>query len=169
MKVNGKQTNSRFCIICGMENELGVKAPFYNLEDGSVATIFSFKPEHQSYPGRAHGGLISTMLDELMGRTLWVNEPESYGVTTTMSVTFRKPVPYSVKIKGRAVMTFNSKLGFSAKGEIYDMDGNLLAQGSAKYLKLSPSQIAGGEHVEDDMCYNLPDGVTDIDFPEMKI
>ena len=48
MKVLSRQGNARKCIICGMENELGLKAPFYNLEDGSVATIIEFKEHHQS-------------------------------------------------------------------------------------------------------------------------
>ena len=32
MKVIKKQTNSKMCIICGMENELGLKAPFYEID-----------------------------------------------------------------------------------------------------------------------------------------
>ena len=73
MKVLRTQKNSKNCIICGMENPLGVKAPFYVLDDDSVASEFSFRPEHQSYPDRTHGGMISTLLDELMGRALWIN------------------------------------------------------------------------------------------------
>ena len=42
MKVISRQKNSRNCIICGMENESGVKAPFYNMKDGSAASLFSF-------------------------------------------------------------------------------------------------------------------------------
>lgn len=168
MKVLKKQTNSKYCIICGLDNRLGVKAPFYNLEDGSVATVFQFKPEHQSYPGRTHGGMISSMLDELMGRALWVTEPDTYGVTTTMNVTFRKPVPYDATIKGRAIIVHNSKLGFSTKGELYDENNNLLAQGNAKYLKLPTEKINENVSVENEMCYDVPDDVTELDFPEMK-
>lgn len=168
MKVLKKQTNSKYCIICGLDNQLGVKAPFYNLEDGSVATVFQFKPEHQSYPGRTHGGMISSMLDELMGRALWVTEPDTYGVTTTMNVTFRKSVPYDTTIKGRAIIVHNSKLGFSAKGELYDENNNLLAQGNAKYLKLPTEKINGNVSVENEMCYDVPDSVTELNFPEMK-
>ena len=36
MKVLSRQSNSRKCIICGMENDRGLKAPFYNLEDGKT-------------------------------------------------------------------------------------------------------------------------------------
>ena len=65
MKVVGKQRNSKMCFICGMDNPVGMKAQFYNMEDGSVMTIFRYEEEHQSFPQRVHGGLAATMLDEL--------------------------------------------------------------------------------------------------------
>lgn len=64
MKVVRKQRNSRMCIICGLDNEYGVQASFYVMEDGSVMTRFAFRERHQSYPGRVHGGMITAMLDE---------------------------------------------------------------------------------------------------------
>ncbi|MBQ3219429.1 MAG: PaaI family thioesterase [Clostridia bacterium] len=167
MKVLRIQKNSKNCIICGMENPLGLKAPFYVLDDKSVASIFTFRKEHQSYPERTHGGMISALLDELMGRTLWIDEPTLYGVTTTLSITFRRPVPFGEKLKARAYMTYNGKLGFSAKGEIYSMDNVLLAEGTCKYLKMSPEKAFGtNSHADDEMCYTLPIEVNYIDFPE---
>lgn len=35
-KVIGKQRNSRMRIVCGMDNPIGLKAQFYNMEDGST-------------------------------------------------------------------------------------------------------------------------------------
>ena len=61
MKVISKQTNSKMCLICGLDNKLGLKANFYNMEDDSVGAIFTFKPEHQSYPERVHGGMLSAL------------------------------------------------------------------------------------------------------------
>jgi acyl-coenzyme A thioesterase PaaI-like protein len=169
MKVIKTQKNSKNYIVCGMENEFGLKAPFYVLDDNSVATITSFKFNHQSYPDRTHGGLISTLLDELMGRALWINEPTTFGVTTTMTITYRKPVPFNTPIKARSYITFNSKIGFSAKSEIYSMDGTLLAEGKARYLKLPFEKAFGSEsEYHQEMCYDIPMNITEIDFPEIK-
>ena len=63
MKVIKRQKNSRNCIICGLDNDASVKAPFYEMEDKCLVTIFEFKDFHQSYPERVHGGMISAMLD----------------------------------------------------------------------------------------------------------
>ena len=65
MKVLSKQRNSRMCVICGLDNPAGVRAPFYNMEDHSVMSKFKFSVNHQSYPGRVHGGMITAMLDEM--------------------------------------------------------------------------------------------------------
>lgn len=170
MKVLKRQLNSRNCIICGMENEAGVKAPFYELEDGSVASEFSFKLIHQSYPERTHGGMISALLDEVMGRVLWVTEPEAYAVTTTMTITFRRPVPYGVKVKARGYITHNSPRWYSAKGEIYSEEGVLLAEGEARYMKIPAGKaFAGIADDKEEMCYDLPIERTDFDFPEREI
>jgi len=167
LKVVDKQTNSKNCFICGLDNSIGVQAPFYNMEDNSVATLFKFKSTHQSYPGRTHGGIISAMLDELVGRVLWIDEPNTYAVTTTMTIKFRKPVPYDTPLKGRGYMVKNSSRMYVGRGEIYDMDNNLLAEFSGNYMKLSSAQASNSEcNVEEEMCYNIKDDVEYIDFPE---
>ena len=94
MKVISKQRNSKMCIICGLDNKYGLKAPFYNMEDGSVMTKFQYSEEHQSYPGRVHGGLITAMLDEMGLRALWAykeGNEEEFGVTMSLDTKYRKP------------------------------------------------------------------------------
>ena len=169
MKVVKTQKNSKNCIICGMENELGLQAPFYILDDDSVASVFKFKIEHQSYPDRTHGGMASALLDELMGRALWVYEPGMFGVTTTLNITYRKPTPLDCLVKARAYVTFNSARGFCAKGQIFDMDNNLLVEGNAKYFKIPFEKLFGEQSsYEEQMCYEVPMDLTEIDFPKIE-
>ena len=164
MKVVSKQTNSKMCIISGIENDLGLKGDFYNMEDGSVGAIFTFKPEHQSYPERVHGGMISALLDELAGRALWVTDPQLLGVTTTMSVKFRKPVPYDTKLFGRAFITKRSGRLFSAKAQILDQNKAVLAELEGNYIILPNNQIASKENLNDEVSIMVPDNITEIDF-----
>ncbi len=165
MKVVSTQLNSKNCIVCGMENPLSLKAVFYNLDDNSVATVLKFNSVHQSYPDRTHGGMISALLDELMGRALWVNEPQMFGVTTTLNVTYRKAVPPDTLVKARAYITFNGSRGFTAKGALYSMDDVLLAEGNAKFFKM-PFSIAfkDGKDMHEEMCYQMPLDLTEINF-----
>ena len=166
MKVLRVQNNSKNCMICGMENPFSLKAPFYILEDGSVASVLCFKSIHQSYPDRTHGGMVSALLDELMGRALWVEEPEMFGVTTTLNITYRKPTPLDTPVKARAYLTFNSPRGMVAKGQIFDMNDNLLVEGNAKYFKIPFIKMFGENTTQhEEMCYEMPLDIEEIDFP----
>lgn len=166
MKVISKQTNSRMCLICGLENELGLKADFYNMEDGSVGAIFNFKPQHQSYPGRTHGGMISALLDELAGRALWVTDPDLFGVTATMTIKFRKPVPYNKKLFGKGEMIKRSGRLFTAKAKILDENKNTLAELEGTYMILNTQTITSGLTFkkEDDVSFLVEDNITEIDL-----
>lgn len=170
MKVISRQDNSRMCLICGLDNNSGVKAPFYNMEDGSVASVFMFAPHHQSYPGRTHGGMISTMLDELMGRVLWVDDYGKYAVTMNMSIKFRKPVPYNVPLKARAYTTKSTSRYYIAKGQIFDENNNILAEGEGSYFILPPDKVVDGEiDIHEEMCYHFDEaGISNIDFPPIE-
>lgn len=168
MKVVSKQNNSHMCMICGMENIYGVKGQFYNMEDGSVGGLFTFRPEHQSYPGRVHGGMLATMIDELAGRVLWTDHPDQIAVTMDINVKYRKPVPYDAPLKGRGVYTKKLSRAYSAKCYVMDMDNNILAEGEAKYLVLPAEQISPGTSVEKELDIYIPDDVTEIDFGKLE-
>lgn len=166
MRVNSKQTNSKMCLICGLENSLGLKADFYNMEDNSVGAIFTFKEHHQSYPGRVHGGMISALLDELAGRVIWVENPELFGVTATMTVKFRKPVPYNQKLYGRGEMIKRSGRLFTAISKVLDENKTVLAELEGTYMILPTEKITNGESFSkaEDVNFIVPDAVTEIDL-----
>lgn len=166
MKVIGKQKNSKLCIICGLDNEYGLRAPFYNMEDGSVMTIFQFRERHQSYPGRVHGGMITAILDEMGLRALWADRQseEQFGVTLSLDTKYRKPVPYGVELLGRGKLVKESGNFFTVKSEILDRDGKVLANGLVNYMKLATEAIVNGVNPHEEMCYLIEDGVTEIDL-----
>lgn len=166
MKVISRQRNSRMCIICGLDNEYGIRAPFYNMEDRSVVTLFQYRPQHQSYPGRVHGGLITAMLDEMGLRSLWAKElsEETFGVTLSLDTKYRKPVPYSTDLMGRGVIVKENSKFIVTDASIMDIDGNILASGTIKYIKMDTGQIAEDSDVHEEMPYLIEDGVREIDI-----
>ena len=163
MKVIGKQRNSKMCVICGMDNPIGLHAQFYNMEDGSVMTLFRYNENHQSFPQRVHGGLAATMLDEL--RALWTGGEEStFGVTMSLEVKYRKPVPYNEDLIGRGIVVKETTKFATIQTGIYDKSGELLAEAVVKYIKLDVSRIAEGLDSHEEMCYLIEDGVREIAF-----
>ena len=166
MKVVGKQHNSKMCMVCGLDNEYGLRAPFYNMEDGSVMTLFKYREQHQSYPGRVHGGLITAMLDEMGLRALWANEQEesAWGVTFSLDTKYRKPVPYEVDLIGKGIVTKNTSKFTVTETSILDLYGNVLANGTIKYIKMDVDKISENISVHDEMCYLVEDDIKEINF-----
>ena len=164
MKVVSKQRNSKMCAICGMDNEYGVHAQFYNMEDGSVMTKFKYRQEHQSYPGRVHGGLITAMLDEMGLRALWAKEgsEEKFGVTMSLDTKYRKPVPYDEEIIGKGIVIKENNKFFVVDSKILDLQGNVLANGTIKYIKLDTNKINENIDAHEEMCYLIEDDVKEI-------
>lgn len=163
MKVIRKQRNSRMCVICGLDNDAGVKAQFYVMEDSSVATPFTFREIHQSYPGRVHGGMITAMLDELGCRAYWAAyDEETLAVTMSLETKYRKPVPYGVPLKGTGRVLRATSLFIEAEAAILDENGTELASGKMKYMKLPIEKISEGASYHEEMCYLIPDEVTEI-------
>ena len=134
------------------------------MEDGSVMTKFKYREEHQSYPGRVHGGLITAMLDEMGLRALWAKEgnEEEFGVTMSLDTKYRKPVPYNQELIGKGVVVKNNNKFLVVNSEIMDLEGNVLANGTIKYIKLDMNKINEDAEMHEEMCYLIEDDVKEI-------
>lgn len=154
------------CVICGLDNQAGVRAHFYNMEDGSVMSRFQFAVHHQSYPGRVHGGMITAMLDEMGLRAMWSKHgcEDDFGVTMSLTTRFRKPVPYEEFLIAKGELLRESTKFAVICSQIFNLEGTLLAEGELKYLKLDPQEISAGAVVHEEMPYLIADDVTEINF-----
>lgn len=144
-KVVQAQKISRMCFVCGTQNVAGLHARFLELEDGQLAAEFEPATEHQGYPGRLHGGIASTILDETMGRAINIADPSAWGVTVELTVRYRKPVPLDRPITAIARITKDSGRLFEGSGEITLEDGTVAVEATGKYLRLPIERIAEGD------------------------
>ena len=142
VKVTGKQPNSDGCFVCGLSNDFGLKSSFYELENGELLARFLPADEHQSYPGRLHGGVAAAILDETIGRAI-INHGRTglWGVTLEFSMKFRKPVPLDKEVIVRARITSENKRTFEGTGEVVLADGTVAAEGHGRYLKMALDSI----------------------------
>lgn len=148
-RVTGVQNVSRMCAVCGIENTSSLGARFYTLESGELAGVFMPQEEHQGYPGRLHGGLASTILDETIGRAVNMTDPDAWGVTIELTVKYRKPVPLDGEVVARARITKDSGRMFEGSGEIRLADGSVAVEARGRYLRLPIEKIAEGDMDED--------------------
>lgn len=153
-KVIKKQMNEESCFICGFKNPAGLFAQYYEMDDGKLVCLATGKSEHQSYPDRMHGGIISALLDEAAGRVLWIYE-DCFAVTAELTVRFKKPVPLGEQLKIVTERTFDSKRLYKAKGEMFSASGELLATCEGSFMKVdmgaAPSSERGQKTFKSDV------------------
>jgi acyl-coenzyme A thioesterase PaaI-like protein len=148
-KVKRKQPNSKMCLVCGLKNNLGLKARFYELENKELIGVFNPLEEHQGYPGRLHGGIISAILDETIGRAILIDyEEDVWFVTVEFNTRFKKPIPLDREVKVKARITKETSRIYEGKGEIILDSGDIAAEGYGKYMKLPIDKIADFDYEE---------------------
>jgi uncharacterized protein (TIGR00369 family) len=141
-KIVNKQPNSADCFVCGLNNDKGIQASFFETDTNEVAAVFTPHRLHQSYPGRIHGGIAACMLDETIGRAIQIGNPEVWGVTVELNLTYKKPLPYECELKAFGRITHENRLMFEGEGEIYTPDGEVAVTAKAKYVKMRIGQIS---------------------------
>ena len=124
-----KQPTSRMCFVCGRENPVGLKLEFHASEDEKEVRAYLTIPEaYQGYPGVVHGGIVSTILDEVSGRAVMLHEGEDrFMATLRMAVRFRHPTPTETPLTAVGWVEQLGGIGARVAGEIRLQDGTVTA------------------------------------------
>ena len=142
-KVKRKQPNSKMCLVCGLQNPMGLKASFYELENHEVVGYFEPLQEHQGYPDRLHGGIIAAILDEAIERAVMIdNNEDSWGVTVEFSVRYKKPIPLDEPLRVRARVIKETGRFYDGSSELLLQNGIVAATGSGRFLKVSQDKFS---------------------------
>jgi hypothetical protein len=140
-KITKMQNNSSMCLLCGLHNEKGLRLHFFQTEDNKLICQANLSEYYQSYPGRLHGGIVCTLLDEILGRVSMIEDPNGWAVTAELTTRFLCPVPLEQDIFVTAHMTRDSRLIYEAEGVILLRDGTIAAKAHGKYVKNSFNKI----------------------------
>lgn len=116
---------NEWCFACGSSNPIGLKLKFRE-ENNTYISSFTPGPEHQSYDGIMHGGLISTLLDEIMARYLYAKGLTA--VTAKLEVRFRNPTPIGQKLSICGWITSQRGKMYELAGKITLPDGTITAE-----------------------------------------
>ncbi len=123
----------RLCFACGTANEFGLHMEFRREGD---RTICDYHPRayQQGYPGRMHGGIVSTLIDESMGWAVY--HAREWGATARLNIRYRQPVPLAEHLRIEAWITRNRGRLMELRAEVRDSAGMLLAEGDGTFMKL---------------------------------
>lgn len=160
-KIKNSQNISKNCLVCGVDNDFGLKTRFYETENNELIAVFKPLDEHQSYPNVMHGGISATILDEAIGRAIMMTtDSNTFGVTVELNVRYKKPVPLGSELKVISRISKDRGRIFEGTGELYLPDGEVAVEAEGKYMKRRLDQITSSDFTANEWF------VTEDELPE---
>jgi uncharacterized protein (TIGR00369 family) len=126
------------CFGCGPASAIGLHLEFLLAEDGAVVCLPTIPECFEGPPGYLHGGIIATLLDEAMSKTVRARGLKA--VTGRMEIDYRRPVRSAapIRMEGRLLRSEGRKHWTEAR--ILDARGHVLAEAKGIFIEI------GGGH-----------------------
>jgi acyl-coenzyme A thioesterase PaaI-like protein len=105
------------CFACGTLNTSGMGLMLH-VEPGRCWTALTLERRFEGWDGIAHGGILATILDEVMAWSL-VGE-DNWGVTARLDVAFRQPVAVGLPIRADGRITRSRRRVVDTAARIVD-------------------------------------------------
>jgi acyl-coenzyme A thioesterase PaaI-like protein len=125
--------DDRYCLCCGEKNPLGFKMKF-RYEGEKLLSEAVVPKEYQGFANVVHGGILGTLLDELMVNLYWLKGEKA--VTAEYQVRLRVPCPVGRRILLSAwhAETKRNILWTESRAELED--GTVVAEATAKCVRV---------------------------------
>jgi acyl-coenzyme A thioesterase PaaI-like protein len=132
--------HTRSCFVCGESNPFGLRLRFHT--DGRIVrTEFVPRPEHIGFKHTVHGGIIATLLDEMMVWACAV-QTKQFGYCAELTVRFQQPLrPGEEAIAAAELMSNRRNRLFEARADLRNGAGALLAAATGKYLPIKSTDV----------------------------
>jgi len=134
--------HTRSCFVCGEANTHGLRLRFQT--DGKIVhSRFTPRGEHIGFKGVTHGGILATVLDEIMVWAVAV-ATRRFAYCAEMTVRFQRPARTDEELTATAelVVDRRGKI-YEAKGELRSVSGDVVATATGKYLPIPEGEVAG--------------------------
>ncbi|NLI98239.1 PaaI family thioesterase [bacterium] len=119
-----------YCFACGKDNPRGLKLDI-SFDAEKASCEYTVPDDLQGWPKITHGGVISTMLDEMM---VWAAAGlQKHVVTAELTIRFKKPLPVGKKISLEARILEDKKRIMTAQAKIFDSK-DVYAEASGKLI-----------------------------------
>jgi acyl-coenzyme A thioesterase PaaI-like protein len=140
-KVPIKKLKGHNCFACGTENPIGLNLEFYRRSDAICADFMPGR-NHEGWENMVHGGIVSTLLDEVMSWTVIVLK-KTFLVTRKMDFKYIRPIPVKIPltVTGR-ILDETSPPKITVRGEIRDDEKRLLVRGRGEFVMMSPENLS---------------------------
>lgn len=127
------------CFGCGKDVPGGLRMERTASDGTAVYGHIHITDLHQGSPGLAHGGLLATAMDEILGTAAW--SLGKMAVTGRLETDYRTPVPVGsvLHLKAWCTGVVGRKIYLRGEGRIGAQDGPLAVEASALFVEV-PAQ-----------------------------
>jgi len=124
-----------YCFVCGQANPIGLKLTFeYNNETDEMISQIKFAQHFQGWENVLHGGIISTVLDEVMVKA--AAQKGIKCVTAELNVRFKKPAIMDQEFTLKGKITEIRRRLISAEASLIASDNISVASASGKFVQV---------------------------------
>ncbi len=121
------------CFVCGPKNPIGLKLDF-SLDGEVMTTKFTPRKEHQGYMNVVHGGIIATLLDEIMIKL--AIELDMPAVTAQMEIRLKKPAKVNERLTLSAEILEKTNKHLIATAKAVADNGEVVAESTGKLVRV---------------------------------
>ncbi|HBZ18430.1 MAG TPA: PaaI family thioesterase [Betaproteobacteria bacterium] len=116
---------------------LGVRA--HQQENGELEITLALRPKHHNSWGAAHGGVILSVLDMVMGLSAKSVDAQASGaITIELKTNFIQMV--TTRLRAKAKATRMGRTLIFVEGELFNEDGELAAKASGTFKLKYPKE-----------------------------
>ena len=139
-RINIQKPQGHHCFACGTANPIGLNLRFYRLGD-AVCSDITLGKNHEGWENVAHGGIVSTLLDEVMSWAIMYFK-KIFLVTRKMEVKYIRPVLIGTPlvVKGE-VIDDSEPPKIRARADIRNDEGNLLVRSIGEFVELPREKL----------------------------
>jgi uncharacterized protein (TIGR00369 family) len=123
------------CLVCGRDNPHGLRLDLHvDIGTGIVWTDFTPTEHHIGFEGIIHGGVLATVLDEVMvWAATWMGR--RFCVCAEMTVRFLASAAVNQKLRVEAKVASDRRV-IQCEGKILNSTGETIALATGKYIRL---------------------------------
>lgn len=124
-----------YCFGCGTKNPIGLHLDFKPEGDKVVAKKILAR-EYEGYANVAHGGIVTTLLDEAMGNFIQQRYDEQ-AMTGRLEVRYKYPTPILEELKITAWQESQRRNILTMRAQVETLDGKVTAEAMARFAVVS--------------------------------
>ena len=140
-RIDLPKPEGQYCFACGTANPNGLDLHFYRSVE-TICTDITLGKYHVGWQNIAHGGIISTVLDEVMSWTVMYFK-KTFFVTRKMEIKYVRPVFIGIPLTVTGRLLDDSKPPrIKVRADMRDNDKKLLVRSNGEFVIIPKDDLS---------------------------